>query len=66
MSIQSQINRIKGNVQQTLQIIKAEGVEAGTTSDDLPAAVTALSSMDIDGGNFTDTATASDIDGGTF
>lgn len=67
MSIQSQITRIKNNVQNSLAICKANGVSvaSGANSNALPAAVEALANGDIDGGVFGETATAS-IDGGSF
>lgn len=39
---QEQINRLKNNVQSTLQTIADTGVEVGTNSDALPAAAAAL------------------------
>lgn len=67
MSIQSEIARIKNNVQSSLAICKANGVTvtSGANSNALPAAVEALANADIDGGTFGETATAS-VDGGTF
>lgn len=42
MSIQGEINRVKNNVQNTLQTIADTGVAVGTNSDALPAAAAAL------------------------
>lgn len=42
MSIQSEIDRLNGNVQATLQTIAATGVDVGEGSDALPAAAAAL------------------------
>lgn len=67
MSIQSEITRIKSNVQSCFTICKANGVTvaSGANSNALPAAVEALANNNIDGGLFGETATAS-IDGGSF
>jgi len=67
MSIKSEIERIKNNVQSSLSICKANGVSvtSGANSNALPAAVQALANSNIDGGTFGETATAS-VDGGTF
>ena len=48
MSIQSEITRISGNVQTTLDKIAATGVTVGEGSDALPAAVEALASSKQD------------------
>lgn len=42
MSVQSEIDRINGNVQSTLNTIADTGVTVGTNSDALPAAAAAL------------------------
>lgn len=42
MSVSTQINRIRKNVTDTLQIIKNAGVTVGQGSDALPAAASAL------------------------
>lgn len=42
MSIQSEIDRINGNVQNTLSTIADTGVSVGTNSDALPSAAAAL------------------------
>ena len=68
MSIQSEINRISNNIASAFAIVEEETGTAlgGANSDELPYAVGLLLSCDIDGGLFTDTNTASDVDGGTF
>lgn len=67
MSIQSEINRIRSNVQGSLDIIREAGltVAGDANSDSLPGLVEELANGDIDGGAFTETA-ASGVDGGTF
>ena len=70
MSIQSEIARIRTNIQNALTIIRNAGLTAtaDANSDQLPDLVAELASKgegDIDCGAFTDTA-AESIDGGTF
>lgn len=70
MSIQSEITRIRNNIQNTLSVIRNAGVTVASdaSSDQLPDLVAELASKgegDIDCGAFTDTA-AESIDGGTF
>lgn len=48
MSIQSEINRIKSNVQNTLNVIASTGVSVGTNSDDLEEAANALANTKQD------------------
>ena len=48
MSIQSEITRIRGNVQTALDKIAATGVPVGEGSDALPAAAEALASSKQD------------------
>lgn len=68
MSILTQINRIRDNVQAALAVCSSAGVEVadGAASDQLPAAVEALAYGDIDCGFFGDAASVGDIDAGTF
>ena len=67
MSIQSQITRIKNNVQSALAIIREVGitVAGSANSDSLPELVDELAYSNIDGGSFTETA-AGTVDGGSF
>lgn len=70
MSIQSQINRIKGNIRNTLNIIKNAGINvpSNSNSDDLPALTTELanrlgiSSIDISN----NTTKSMHVDGGSL
>jgi len=58
MSIQSEINRIKGNVNTTLNTIAETGVSVGSGSDALPAAAAALANQKQDKLTFDATPTA--------
>ena len=48
MSIQSEIERIRSNVQNTLDIVESTGVDVGSGSDALPNAVAALANQKQD------------------
>lgn len=63
MSIQTEINRINKNVQDTLSTIAETGVEVGSGSDALPAAAAALANEKA---NVSHTQAASTITAGTF
>ncbi len=62
MSVQSEINRIRKNVTDTLQVIADTGVTVGEGSDALPAAAKALAEKAANSLDTSDaTATAADI-----
>lgn len=63
MSIQTEINRINKNVQDTLSAIAETGVEVGSGSDALPAAAAALANEKAPVNH---TQAASTITAGTF
>ena len=48
MSIQSEIDRIRSNVQNTLDIVESTGVNVGSGSNALPNAVAALANQKQD------------------
>ena len=48
MSVQSEITRIRSNVQNTLDIVESTGVDVGSGSDSLPNAVAALANQKQD------------------
>ena len=58
MSIQSEIDRIRSNVQNTLDIVESTGVDVGSGSDALPNAVAALANEKQDKLTFDATPTA--------
>lgn len=67
MSIQSQITRIKNNVQNVLTIIREYGLPVvdGANSDSLPGLVEELANGGIECGSFTESAYGT-VDGGSF
>lgn len=68
MSIQSQITRIRTNIQNTISIVAGSWVTVpdDATSDSLPALVDELANGDFDCGLFTDAVQTGAMDCGEF